>query len=385
MAQRVVTWEEFQTVFVDTHPELTNRNHLAQQEWTSIKIATVPDPNKTKWKKKIPSKHWPSSFHIMCGRQMDEWKTEYLNKRAQLKARLATKRANFFKLKPKRRADPPTDPPKLKRRRVSTAPPVSVDHITECIEMVKQFTEISSKWFMFCESIEWSQYVKIINSSEFRQYVKRTNSFAVHDTSIWTQMRSLSFFKQLSRYQSMKQKILAFGETHEFKMLSQCIHSMSIKMNSRIIAAIRAQKSVSKLEQCLAFIPLRGLLKCYAIINFHALRPNYVDPEKKRVSQTDVISAIDDVDVLLANCVYLPADKAAKSIETLKKRKDKLHKQQRKRAVGAVMMTSSYGQGEDVPTQRMLIKRRVVMKRAVHQMMIFHSKHETKQSDDNMI
>eukprot|EP01083_Nonionella_stella_P017380 48635_1 len=333
----IVSFTEFQDVYIMTHPTIKSRNQKAQTEWNQIKLKHLTETQIKS--KRLPSRQFPDGFHLEAKQLMSNWKRIYGQQKQLNLARLQSKKAHFFnptanpyfKSKHKKCNAPPSP----KRRRKSTHTTSNVPLITrprtspssdekECIKILKECEELSSKWNMFCDSIEFAQYKDIIHSSEFREYVKRIKHLPVHDTRAWSQLRGTQLFKTLNESSNLEQKILAFAASHEFKVLSQGFACLPVRLSSDVVRVIRTYGGISK--HMVMFAAFKGLLKCYEVRKFHQLRPNYIIPEKERVTQSQVIDDIMDVNTSIANCAYLPAHIAAKSLKTLKKKKDELHK-----------------------------------------------------------
>eukprot|EP01083_Nonionella_stella_P017379 48628_1 len=204
----IVSFTEFQDVYIMTHPTIKSRNQKAQTEWNQIKLKHLTETQIKS--KRLPSRQFPDGFHLEAKQLMSNWKRIYGQQ------------------------------------------------------------------------------------------------------------------KQLNESSNLEQKILAFAASHEFKVLSQGFACLPVRLSSDVVRVIRTYGGISK--HMVMFAAFKGLLKCYEVRKFHQLRPNYIIPEKERVTQSQVIDDIMDVNTSIANCAYLPAHIAAKSLKTLKKKKDELHK-----------------------------------------------------------
>eukprot|EP01083_Nonionella_stella_P272356 923503_1 len=158
----IVSFTEFQDVYIMTHPTIKSRNQKAQTEWNQIKLKHLT--KKQIKSKRLPSRQFPDGFHLEAKQLMSNWKRIYGQQKQLNLARLQSKKAHFFnptanpyfKSKHKKCNAPPSP----KRRRKSTHTTSNVPLITrprtspssdekECIKILKECEELSSKWNMF--------------------------------------------------------------------------------------------------------------------------------------------------------------------------------------------------------------------------------------------
>eukprot|EP01083_Nonionella_stella_P167632 563908_1 len=71
----IVSFTEFQDVYIMTHPTIKSRNQKAQTEWNQIKLKHLT--KKQIKSKRLPSRQFPDGFHLEAKQLMSNWKRIY--------------------------------------------------------------------------------------------------------------------------------------------------------------------------------------------------------------------------------------------------------------------------------------------------------------------